>query len=301
MSLSPFNQACRICHGYEYATYKESKHSEIRCSSCHAGSAFSERLKFRLSLTAMPLYFFYGEIRPEKMNNDNCLQCHLTQIQSVTDGKGGVRMSHQEVTQNGYLCADCHTDTAHPSEDQVYGFVDMKQCMSCHNGVNASKECKDCHTREDYSVEKTADHKTAFKVIHIPFENHGKGPLGICGECHKQNYCSECHVLVKNYGVSLPHPDDWPALHSKVTNRETVQVCYACHERKLCTDCHIVEMPHEEDYLAVHFDRAEEFGEQVCMRCHQDSDCTSCHEQHRHPGIPPELREQLERMPVKVE
>lgn len=294
-SLSPFNFACRVCHTDDFKSFRDSPHEKLQCASCHAGMTLSSKLNFRILIPAMPGYFIGASGRNIEVSNASCLYCHRKQIQATTRGKSGVRMSHREPLAEGYRCAECHLKDSHPSGKLSKGFFDMLICFECHNGVKAENKCSHCHLRDDFAVTGN-DYPTAYKLVHRDLSSHGKFPLRSCGNCHDMSFCASCHVMISQYRIALPHPQDWLGIHGKTTNRENVRACYACHDKKLCLDCHGLEMPHPENYLRVHIDDARKHQEEKCYKCHEKRGCDFCHENHRHPGVPAELLKTLRRL-----
>lgn len=294
-SLAPVNLACRLCHSSEFRSFAESPHKELRCSNCHSGISLSGKLNFRFLLSSMPGYLIVDSTRKIEVKNETCLFCHKNAIARTTSGKSGVRMSHREPNAEGYRCADCHTKDAHAAKDLKRGYLEMQVCFECHNGVKAEKKCGYCHTRDDFKVPKN-DYPTAYKLIHESLKSHGRYPLKACANCHDIPYCASCHVMVKQYRVVLPHPEDWVGLHPTYTNRRNVRACYACHEKKFCLDCHGLEMPHPETYIRVHIDEAKKYSVNKCYKCHERQGCDFCHQNHRHPGLPSELLKSLRRI-----
>jgi hypothetical protein len=294
-SIAPFNGVCAWCHATSVDDFERSPHAGIRCSSCHGGMSYADILSFRLSLTGMPFYLFARPTVRLQVRNETCLGCHPAIASGTVKSASGIAMSHAEVIQGGFLCSDCHRIDAHRKEYAESGFVDMFVCLTCHNGVKATKKCAACHLNRDYRVKKAGDYRTNFVMIHVFYDSHGKGSLKSCGTCHDENYCSSCHILIKRFKVDLPHPRDWFGMHGFVTGRDKVKICYACHQEKNCRSCHIVEMPHPLSYLGSHKKEARTLGEDVCLRCHLKQGCDTCHQNHRHPGIPAELRRRLQR------
>lgn len=296
MSLTPFNTACRLCHSGVYKNYESSPHRYLRCSACHSGFNFASKVDFRFLMISMPGYLVFNGTRKATVYNETCFACHPEVMGKTTEGKSGVKMSHIEPLQEGYRCADCHVPSAHPQKNLEKGFVDMVDCMKCHNGVKAKRDCAACHVNKNYRVERIYDQTTTYKIIHKKYEEHGEGPLTSCSICHSMSYCATCHVMVKKLKVPLPHPQEWVATHYLTTNRENVRACYACHDKKYCLDCHGVEMPHPENFLKVHTKEARGIDDKKCLKCHEKSGCDFCHTNHRHPGVPSELLKKLRRM-----
>jgi|GEM_PF-1058108 len=294
-SLSPFSFSCHPCHSTHYRTHKSSVHRDFRCSTCHSGAALFSKLDFRLLMAAMPGYLITDGSKKTAVGNDACLFCHRSVVNRTTQGSSGVRMSHREPLQEGYLCSHCHIKDAHPSSGLNKGFFEMLECLKCHNGVKAKNECNHCHVNTGYRV-KQNNYSTVYKQIHKDFASHGKNPLGSCSSCHDMSYCATCHVMITRYRVLLPHPQDWIGLHSYSTDRDNVRACYACHEKKFCFDCHGVEMPHPQNYVRFHIDDARQAEVQKCSRCHTKESCDFCHTNHRHPGVPDELLKALRRL-----
>jgi ferredoxin len=294
-SLSPFSFSCYPCHADQSKTHESSTHKDFRCSACHAGVSLFSKLNFRFLLAAMPGYLFTDGSKKTAVKNDACVYCHRTVVNRTTQGRSGVRMSHREPLQEGYLCSDCHIKDAHPSSKLKKGFFEMLECLRCHNGVKAKKECAYCHVEKNYRVQQN-NYPTIYKQIHNDLKSHGKNPLSSCSSCHDMSYCATCHVMITKYRVALPHPQDWIGIHPYSTDRNNVRACYACHGKKFCLDCHGVEMPHPENYVRFHIAEARQAEAEKCYKCHTKESCDFCHINHRHPGIPQDILKALRRL-----
>lgn len=291
MSIAPLSTICSLCHGAEKNLLSVTGHNKLSCNTCHGGFTLSSRINFRFSLVGMPFYGLFGEHSNSiSVDSETCLVCHGNEMKKTFTGEKGVRISHKELISEGYECNECHLPSAHGYKDLSEGYIDMFACLECHNGLQAPSDCKTCHPQEKKD-KPSSNYTTMYQMVHKKKDSHGSADLNTCGVCHERNDCRKCHKL------EIPHPNDFIFMHSRYAmDKKIRESCDDCHTTKaFCQSCHVVEMPHPDKYLAVHAEESRKNGENVCNNCHAKESCISCHAEHRHPGIPVELREYLRR------
>jgi len=128
-----------------------------------------------------------------------------------------------------------------------------KDCLACHDGVQATKRCAACH-RADSSgklVTRSRDDRTMPQLVprgtsswgvehDLAFvEDHGavaKATPRLCESCHDDMFCQDCHA-----GPVRPmriHSGDYITLHAMDAVGRT-QDCQACHRvQSFCLACH---------------------------------------------------------------
>jgi len=199
-------------------------------------------------------------------------------------------------------CMFCHGALVDPAL-QVTGRGEPGHpvCFTCHDGEQATNECRQCHARvEDL---RPADHQIDFLHTH-QFQARGVGET--CETCHRQSeQCSECHqgdnVLFRT------HPRDYVFTHP-LDARKNEHDCLSCHDNQtFCSDCHAesgvrpsnhdspewvrfaggpnlhgVEARRDISYCAGCHEA--EGGDPLCSRCHQDRQLGRGNDRNIHPG-----------------
>lgn len=282
LSNDDFCGTCHIIKPYN-EKHVEAAHKNISCGSCHPGPDFVTRLSGEINAAQnLLIYILPLEKKPfVSYSGTQCLKCHPEVKDKVLRGKK-IRVRHKDFLKEGADCSDCHGGTAHQLSRKNYAKISMEYCFYCHNDSLASSECQICHPgrkREFILAELNVYgryHPDNFLNI------HGSLKTTNCQYCHRDNFCSECHVFVKKFDIQLPHPSDWLTIHWQKTDRENVQVCYACHDKNTCNECHGIEMPHEKNFLVKHREVAKSFGSDKCVKCHSPQSCDTCHIKHVH-------------------
>jgi len=271
--------ACGLCHAprQAYSTAYGSAHEDVGCLACHrspglTGAVASDFRGWR----NLASWAFRRPPRDYRVDNDSCLSCHDEVLNGITRSKE-LKMSHREVVDAGWRCAECHGETGHklhPGKSTLQ-LASMDKCFGCHTAKKSLGRCRLCHYRE-IEDEKPDDPKTLGSVAHTTgwkSKRHGAADNSQCPVCHQGSFCRDCH------GIDLPHPDDsWPLDHADVASTDG-DACRRCHSRDFCSDCHGVPMPHTTDYLTEHM--ADVKKPSVCENCHLRDECLACHDTHR--------------------
>lgn len=284
-ALGAIPGTCGICHSSSHAAWKQSKHQDIACTSCHAGNEPFAIISQRLALARMipaQLSGFYRKPVTALVPSKNCLGCHKPIESKVVESKA-LRVSHKEIISAGYACGDCHSTVAHGKSAARQNVAEIGKCLNCHNDITASSECATCHIK-DAKRDPSYRVRGPWQISHGENwrQTHGMDNLNTCQACHSKFYCSTCH------STELPHPSSWIVSHGKEvkSSNEAAAGCKQCHSESLCNNCHSLEMPHPRSFLPRHKEIVKEDGDQTCYQCHLKESCSRCHKYHTHPGIP---------------
>jgi len=275
------------------------------CSSCHAGIAKSERSSDN-NLGKMEACYACHD---KKLD---CKTCHLEKSEPYSAFKAPKRelnFSHQQhVTDLKMKCETCHTTIATKGYTNVSGLPTMESCMSCHDGVQAGKDCRTCHT--DIRFIKPADH--AFDFVRTHKQVVASNGDANCKMCHAEETCQQCHaggnlekIKHNDFGTSATnqaggnnnlllshvHSLDYVSVHRFDAKAKTKE-CQSCHETEsFCVQCHAnspkVLKPAWHDaktFVAagggMHAQLAKNDMES-CVSCHEvpdkDVTCLKCH------------------------
>ena len=284
-ALGTIPAVCGICHAPAHTALEQSKHSDVGCTSCHAGNEPFGIVSQRLALARMipaKLSGFYRKPVTALVPAKHCLGCHKPIESKVIESKG-LRVSHKEIISAGYACGDCHSTVAHGKNAVRQNFAEVGKCLTCHNDTTASSECASCHVN-DAKRDPSSRVLGAWQISHGENwrQTHGMDNLQTCQACHSKLYCSTCHK------TELPHANSWIVSHGKEvkSSNEAAAGCTQCHSESLCKNCHSLEMPHPQSFLARHSSLVKKDGDKNCYQCHLKESCTRCHKYHAHPGIP---------------
>ncbi len=265
---------CNTCHEMrkDYQAWESSSHQEINCVSCHIEPGVLNLLIHKLA-TLKELYnHFRGFEEPinknselsKKLPENNCLNCHS--LVKVTPREGMI-INH-DAHKGKLTCAYCHNRVGHPGMDGYYNRMKMSECMKCHDGKKAPRECNVCHTSEFKITPKSHD-------ILDWRRKHGKKAKKDdkpCLFCHyEKKDCLACH------GMEMPHISNWIRLHQR--EKRLFGLCKKCHpDPYYCEKCHHPGYdPKRESWRSVHRRTVGRIGNSHCLLCHKSSYCLSCH------------------------
>jgi hypothetical protein len=227
-----------------------------------------------------------------------CLTCHEDDLRGSKVARG-IRMNHKGLDSTEWPCTRCHPTTAHGAASYRQNGYNMDSCLPCHN-TNPSNPatCAVCHPNGSPTAEggkpTTGEVPTPWEVSHgkNARSTHGMGDLNTCKACHAPEYCISCHDL------QLPHPEGYLHIHGEQTAALGLDGCLTCHKQASCDACHGVEMPHPDGFLQAHPKTAAGESSDMCLRCHTAESCEECHIRSTHPGLPPDVRDQLQERPT---
>lgn len=287
--------ACLLCHSGKAPT---GAHRNAGCYECHGERGVSGAVVRKFEELRMLIVFVGGGAKAPygaltSVDDQACLSCHSADM-ARTFRRSGIKISHRGLSDGTVGCRYCHYGIAHrrggsgsdgPAESanargrRLAGAADMEKCGTCHNAVNQPGDCGLCHL-QDFSGDETPTASSGLGHDGDWLSVHGMRDARVCGLCHAERDCTECHA-------EMPHADTWAYAHGDAAVKDQGS-CSRCHIREQsCRDCHAVPMPHPDGWLARHSRGIEAFREERCLRCHVVRDCDLCHEWHIHPATPP--------------
>lgn len=263
----------------------EGKHAKAKCESCHKSGITGSAAKAREKLPTRCAECHKDDDQKNGHKGrfgTKCESCHTAKewkdiiFDHGKDTKYVLRGKHAKTR-----CTECHTGSLY--EDKL-----NTQCISCHRKDDQKKghkgslgiRCQDCHSENDWKVEKFDHNKSRFPLTggHVPVE---------CKKCHENkafrdtpSKCIGCHekedVHKRTLGTrceACHTTRDWKAWdfdHDKTRFRldgaHTKLECKDCHKKlahdkptlnRGCISCHGADDVHEGS-----------FGAQ-CERCHK--------------------------------
>ncbi len=331
-----FGIKCETCHtdrdwkeilfNHDKATKYplKGKHHEVKCTSCHKGNLYREKLK-------TDCYSCHKKDDKHKGTFGlKCESCHIERgwkeipFDHNKKTKFPLRGKHEDVK-----CTSCH-------KGDLYKDKLKMDCYSCHKKDDKHKgtfsiKCESCHTDRDWK-EILFDHdkKTKFPL----FGEHDKTKCVICHKgdiykeklktdcysCHEKDdkhkgqegkKCETCHkLIVKKWKVEkFDHGlSKFPLTgrhilvecnkcHATVLFKDTKSDCWSCHQkddvhkRRLgtaCESCHNVRnwKAWDFDHNKTNFKLDGPHAKLGCYECHKepmtkkltvDSSCGGCH------------------------
>lgn len=220
---------CDTCHTdkKQAKALEESPHKGITCAACHrpvgiTGSAEEfvtyARWNYTYARTKQA-----KNLRPGSVDSGACLRCHEDILSAVKE-RGGIRVRHKDFLNEGWLCRDCHNSISHPTAVTEPSSPSMDKCVLCHDGKQASSECKTCHSEDLTGAGFTPD-----KLPKV------RGDIATqrqsCYVCHDRRGCERCH------GTTMPHPVGWgPSTTPDKTAGSHPRAGFT--ERQICWRCH---------------------------------------------------------------
>lgn len=263
---SQFGEKCESCHGTQrwrdvsfrhevdtrYAL--RDKHRELRCTSCHTGQLYRDKLGSACSACHVK------DDRHKGSLGKDCQNCH-----SERGWKEALRFDHDR---SNFPLLGRHAKTACKSCHQSAVFREAPSaCVACHrkddkHQATLGEACADCHTETDWKAARFEHGRTRFPLRGA----HAAATLK----------CSACHADLRSFRNTA---QDCLSCHRKDDK----------HEGQLgarCDDCH-----NERAWKGTRFDHAKArfalSGAHVvaaCKSCHQSArfrdaprDCAGCH------------------------
>jgi ribosomal protein L15 len=181
------------------------KHKEAKCTSCHKGELYKEKLP------TICLSCHEKEDKHKGQEGKKCETCHSEQSWKKTTFNHG-KMSTFPLLGRHMLvdCKKCHLAET---------FKDAKSsCWSCHEKDDVHKrkfgtECKDCHNTRDWKAWDFNHNKTGFKL---------DGP-------HNKTGCYKCHQRPMSEKVILSKACGSCHYREDVHNGSFGDQCQRCH------------------------------------------------------------------------
>ncbi|MCH9687830.1 MAG: cytochrome c3 family protein [Deltaproteobacteria bacterium] len=232
----------------------------LDCSKCHTDVADSTRardLNFPRGATCDECH---GAQHPRPAGEPaRCQLCH-TDVDDQSRLKASVRAPRPQLVFNhrlhikaGSACEDCHGDMSQVRLATTLQLPREADCLSCHDGFQATDRCGACHPTESSGRLATraqddrvmpsliptarsgwgADHDLAFVEDHAGI---AKANPQLCATCHSETFCTDCHA-----GALRPlrlHSGDYLTAHA-LDARARTQDCQSCHRTQtFCQGCH---------------------------------------------------------------
>jgi hypothetical protein len=263
---------CGSCHNMQpyILSWKESKHRDVSCVTCHYKPGFFNHLKGKFTDGQLSLVYFItgkGPSSPHaEIPDESCIQCHDDkELSSRPLDFKGVYFDHKHhlgSLRNGMKlrCTSCHSQIVQGEHLTVTEGV----CFHCHfyktEDNDPQRQCQTCH----------AEIKDTLIVNGVKFK-HGEYIARDleCIACHKYvikgdghvppEKCVQCHNRKEILETKYTHR----SLHENHVTMHKVE-CYVCHtsfEHRIvneavgnpesCDKCHPQKMhsPQQEMYL----------------------------------------------------
>lgn len=190
---------CASCHSMnDYVqSWKDSSHSKVGCQACHHQPGALGFLADKLEdIRYLPMVL-RGEPKgtiTTVVTNQACRRCHEG-VYYQTKFRGGILVSHSEFLEKGAQCVECHDSLVHPGRP-ISAQARMGRCVTCHDGEQASRDCKLCHMDP-----------TSFTQAQL--ERFGRADVDVrktCAKCHEEfsmtnarqlapKICTQCHIF----------------------------------------------------------------------------------------------------------
>lgn len=140
--------------------------------------------------------------------------------------KEGFEFSHNK--HRAFDCSRCHPHiTGWENLDGHMIKGKMTDCLECHNGKDAAKNCIMCHS----PTPRPADHTRNYEKKHgqaYRSEPHR------CQTCHEDSSCLDCHSRKPK-----DHTLAWVRHRHGLAYKTNPQKCQACHsDPYVCRRCH---------------------------------------------------------------
>jgi hypothetical protein len=235
LSLAPSWAQAPFSHRYHI------EEESLKCADCHEAARSAQSA---------------DDLNP---GEEACLDCHdpgTVQMEWPVAEREYFFSHRQHGAALDLECADCHGAVARMEAPGPGALPAMDQCMTCHNGLAAPRDCASCHAT-DRALLLPASHQPGWK------EGHGQVARladNSCLPCHAVSDCQECHegallhevaalrqtpfaselegsrgtILQRVHGLNYRF---WHALEARAKGSD----CLTCHELDagdFCADCH---------------------------------------------------------------
>lgn len=243
--------------------------AELECDICH-GEIGSSAFAKDNNLPAMDNCEDCHDIEDE----DNCGLCHKNaeDPEGFNINKRLLVFNHARHLEQSVACRTCHLDIFTKEASDAGVMPPMILCMSCHDGVRASRDCRLCH-----------ENRIGLIDIHPPGWRSIHGETAVidadyCQTCHDfDNDCLACHL-----GDNLTgriHELNYIFTHS-LDAKGGRPKCTTCHEHEsFCVECHRTEnripLLHSSLSWLTEHGRAARNDIENCAACHE-SDRAIC-------------------------
>lgn len=242
----------------EIIKFSHRVHAEllIECIDCHSAAPTSTSSYDNLLAMKSDCALCHDVDDP-----DNCQLCHFEDTYvTFEEREPDLYFNHQQHYEElDISCQTCHANVEEADYATAEHMPIKADCMSCHDGGQASMDCESCHM----------DTKTLMPVSHMVanFEREHKRTVRAgafeaeCASCHMQSFCQDCHetagLMFSKEGFTRSTPMYSPEAAGKGTissdrvhepnykfthgfdARSKRTQCQTCHEvETFCADCH---------------------------------------------------------------
>lgn len=225
---------CASCHEMreDYAAWKASAHKKVSCVSCHIEPGAANFLSHKVSALKEVSAHISGNYEnpinkgsglSKSLPSSICTSCHKSPGK-VSNKR--VIMDHDSHKETGLGCAFCHNRVAHSGLKNYQSRINMASCVGCHKKEEATLKCAGCHPK-DFKLAPDSHSKATWA------KGHGKTDISTCQKCHfdERRFCLDCHGMpmphVKGWGDT--HGDNKPLLNLCGKCHEQ-QHCDNCHD-----------------------------------------------------------------------
>lgn len=172
-----------------------------------------------------------------------CLECHFKKREKSDCGlchmetpgptqrkrqrlKEGFNFSHARHAK--FECSRCHQNiTDWENLDGHMISSQMEDCLTCHNGKDAPKNCVMCHKPTPRPADHTQNYEKKHGMAYRSDPQH-------CRMCHEDSSCVECHSRKPK-----DHTLAWVRYRHGLAAKTNPQKCQACHsDQSVCRRCH---------------------------------------------------------------
>jgi hypothetical protein len=193
----------------------------------------------------------------------DCLLCHVSETDhfSFKNPPRDLYFNHQfHYEKLGMSCESCHRDMEQVDFAGPEQMPIKADCMSCHDGGQASMDCESCHMTTKTLM--PASHMAAnFEREHKRFVRSGAIEAE-CASCHMTTFCQDCHDAagltfsetgpIRTTPLYSPegagkgavstqrvHDLNYRFTHG-IDARSKRSQCQTCHSvESFCVDCHL--------------------------------------------------------------
>jgi hypothetical protein len=243
--------ACTECHGGVTDSLRAKDRNlppEATCLDCHDAKAAAEGKTVDPPASCETCHPGYTPewLPGADFSNTSAVKVHPP---AVVIPEPHLKFNHKAHLQQGIGCERCHGSMKDVDlATRENSLPIMATCIDCHDGKQASSQCKTCHISEpdgridtDLPTGKLVPagwyfmdaHDDDWLNSHRAVASLGEGN---CETCHTQKECLDCHN-----GVKKPlkvHPNNWVLQHSNA-GRKNDPDCTSCHRSQtFCVDCH---------------------------------------------------------------
>lgn len=145
-------------------------------------------------------------------------------------------------------CSRCHADVrTHKKVSEDRRPQMFATCAQCHSKDFGADKCAMCHSKLTSATAKPIkdfDHGADW------LRRHGvvaKGGMAVCGHCHQESSCTECHgknnpiraelLHLDRVDAAFHHRGDFLTRHT-IEAKSDPKACLTCHTQNNCVACH---------------------------------------------------------------